>query len=121
MFFSRKPNLEKLDPAIANQALLLAMEWGANLLKPVNERLSKLYPTLTPAELDRYNALAQDAMKAGHELVYKEVERLGQSSPELPARCQALFKKQYPWASDAATSRIYSQGMYYAWHDGAGA
>ena len=98
-----------------NDGLNMAMEWGENLLQPVQSRLSAKYPSLTPAELDEINALCQAAMKFGHDTVYGLASRSG-SKTKLESFA-ALMRRRYPWVDAKNISRLFSQGMYYAWKD----
>ncbi|MES2917429.1 MAG: hypothetical protein V4729_02305 [Pseudomonadota bacterium] len=101
-----------------NAGLSLAMEWGSNWLKPIQERLAAQYPELTVAELDRYNEVCREAMKAGHDLVYSMAESQGKEVDS--AAWQAAFLSRYAWPNKDNLSKLFSQGMYYAWKDGVG-
>ena len=45
----RKRQRTAMDAAILNHALEMALEWGENFHKPIQERLRNAYPALTPA------------------------------------------------------------------------
>ena len=100
-----------MDTTLLNAAMQLAMEWGADFMKPTQERLRKQSPTLADKELDDYNTAAQAAMKFGHDYVSKHPGCTGQA-------LAAALRKTFPWVSDENASRVYSQGCYYAWKDG---
>jgi hypothetical protein len=51
---------------ILNTGLSLAMEFGADWLKPIQDRLSVKYPTLTQMERVWYNTICREAMEKGH-------------------------------------------------------
>lgn len=96
-----------MDPILANDALHLAMEWGKDWLKPTQERMRTLHPALTDAQLDACDALAQEAMRYGHRLVY--------DSPNCERTSFAVaLRAKYAWVSDANLTRLHSQGQYYA-------
>jgi hypothetical protein len=100
---------------IWNDGLEMAMEWGENLLKPIQPRLASRYPALTPAELDEINTLCQAAMKFGHETVYGLASRSG-SRTKLESFA-TVMKRRYPWVDAKNVSRLFNQGMYFAWKD----
>jgi len=119
LFRHRKPKIEKhSEEAIMNFALDLAQEWGDDWLKPIQGRLSKAYPNFTRDELDKYNAIAQDAMQFGHDLVYSMVEQQGQYIDE--AQWKIEYLSRYPWVDDKNLKHLFSTGNYYAWKDGVG-
>lgn len=100
---------------IWNDGLDMAMEWGEHLLKPIQPRLASRYPALTPAELDEINTLSQAAMKFGHDTVYRLASKSG-SQTKLESFAAAM-RRRYPWVDAKNTSRLFNQGMYYAWKD----
>jgi hypothetical protein len=113
-----------MNEDILNHGLNLAMEWGKDWLQPIQSRLAKGYPKLTAKELDDYNKVCQEAMKAGHQLVDSLLsEQWKQNSwktlEDVDSRIlKPLFRKsmntQYPWVSEENLGRLFSQGMYYA-------
>jgi len=62
------------DFAIPNTGLNLAMEWGLNWLRPVQERPPSVTPDLTPTQLDCYNETCGAAIEFGHDEVYRLAE-----------------------------------------------
>lgn len=99
-----------------NFALHLAQEWGSNWLKPIQGRLCKAYPDLSPEELDKYNAIAQNAMHFGYNLVSSMAEKQGQVIDK--AQWKIEYLSRYPWVNDKNLNHLYSKGNYYAWKDG---
>ncbi len=97
-----------MDAKIANRALDLSMDWGEDFLKPTQPRMAKLFPQLTPAELDAYDALARRVTKFATNFLYN---RNNSTAADLSAALLARFS----WVSGDNLSRMYSQGMYYAW------
>ena len=73
------------------------MAWGKDWLLPVQGRLAKAYLQLTQKELDRYNLLAQEAMKFGHGQVYSMAEIHGK--PTSKQAFSQLFSRKFPWAN----------------------
>lgn len=96
-----------MDPEIANKALQLAQEWGEEFMKPTQPRLAALYPKLTKKQLNDYDALAREAMRAAHGFTYDHPEC------EVHA-CEEAVLAKCPWVSGENIGRLYTQGMYYA-------
>ncbi|GAB4578346.1 MAG: hypothetical protein Fur0022_10810 [Anaerolineales bacterium] len=101
-----------MQPEILNTGLSLAMEWGEDWLKPIQSRLAKQFPTLTPKELDEVNAICQKAMRFGHQLVLTLAKQYGQESYQ--GMWETEFLRVCPWVNRENLGRLYSQGMYYA-------
>lgn len=97
----------EIDPTIANKVLEMAQEWGEHWLRPTQPRAAKLYPSLTPAQLDEYDRMARDAMSIGHAVLrgspYGAIDG-----------CEQAVRAKFPWVNDQNLKRIYSQGQYYA-------
>jgi hypothetical protein len=119
LFRRRKPNIEKQGvEALMNYALDIAQEWGDDWLQPIQARLSKAYPTFTKDELDKYDAIAQEAMKFGHDLVYSMAEQQGKNIDE--EQWKKEYLSRYPWVDKSNLKHLFSTGRYYAWKDGLG-
>jgi len=101
-----------------NYALNLAQEWGDNWLQPIQDRLNKAYPNLTQDELNNYNAIAQEAMKFGYNLVYSMVEQQGIHIDDVQWKIE--YSSRFPWVDKQNLSHLFSTGKYYAWKDGIG-
>ncbi|MCE7890528.1 MAG: hypothetical protein KJ015_20680 [Myxococcales bacterium] len=108
-----------MDPELMNLALDLALAWGPDFLQPTQGRLALLRPELSQHELDRYDDIARDAMNTGHSIVQNLALERGLNDPSVPAEAKALVAEQLPWVSSENLARIVSQGMYFAWKDGA--
>jgi len=106
------------EDSLRNYSLDLAQEWGDFWLKPIQGRLCKAYPHLTPQELDHYNEIAQAAMKYGHDLVYSMAESQGEKVSQ--STWQANYSAHYPWVDKRNLSHLFSTGTYYAMKDGVG-
>jgi hypothetical protein len=109
-----EPDCSSRDELL-NEGLSLAMEWGENWLKPIQERLALRRPALSQSELDEINAICQAAMKFGHDSVYDLALKSG-SKTKLED-FEPVMRARYPWANSENLSHLFSQGMYYAWKD----
>jgi hypothetical protein len=115
--FLRSGAPRTLDRAtVLNDGLALAMDWGEGWLAPIQDRLRERHPRLTKAELDGFDADCREAMRFGHETVYALVRQSGKNAD--PAAFAASFGARYPWASAQNTTRLFNQGLYYAWKTG---
>ena len=97
---------------LLNDGLHLAMEWGSDWLKPIQERLTKKYPRLSTIELDEINTVCQAAMSFGHATVYDLVKEHGRDVSL--QQFEPIMKSRYPWVGAGNMSRLFSQGMYYS-------
>ena len=103
--------------ALLNQGLRLAMEFGQNWLQPIQARLSLLHPELKPTELDRLNEICRSAMMHGHKVTYEQSAKLGKAvSIQTVA---PVVRAKYSWINEENMGRLFSQGMYHAYKDGA--
>jgi hypothetical protein len=106
-----------LDRAtVLNDGLALAMDWGEGWLAPIQDRLRERHPSLTKAELDGFDADCREAMRFGHETVHALVRQSGKNVD--PEAFAASLGARYPWASAENTTRLFNQGLYYAWKTG---
>ena len=106
-----------VDPAaVLNDGLALAMDWGEGWLAPIQDRLRQRHPRLSKAELDGFDTSCREAMRFGHETVHALVRQSGKNVD--PAVFAASFSARYPWATAENTTRLFNQGLYYAWKTG---
>jgi hypothetical protein len=107
-----------MDAQTLNVGLDMAMEFGQNWLRPIQERLHARFPKLSETDLDAYNEQCQAAMKFGH-LELRECWRAASSQKDAAFQ---LFRQRvlaaHPWVSAANLDHLFSQGCYYAWKDG---
>ena len=113
----------KKEEVILNKGLEFAMEFGANWLKPIQERLAMKFPDLSEDELNNYNEACRAAMFGGQDFVYKTLEATAEkrekiTGGELKARLKNFLAEKYPWTDPSNTDKLYSQAVYYAWKDG---
>ncbi|RYE26542.1 MAG: hypothetical protein EOP51_00300 [Sphingobacteriales bacterium] len=119
--FRRRKNYNEAD--ILNAGLDMAMEFGKNWLQPIQERLGKKFPALKNSRLDHYNKICRGAMKAGQKFIYDTLAANQEpghkiDSKDLQVDFEQWMVARYPWVDQANLRRVFSQGMYYAWHDG---
>jgi hypothetical protein len=95
---------------ILNVGLSLAMEFGKHWLEPIQSRLAKSFPDLSPSELDEYNSICKSVMEFSNNLVYSMVEREGENQKDW----KAAILRSYPWINKENLSHLFSQGVYYA-------
>jgi hypothetical protein len=100
---------------LLNEGLYLAMEWGEDWLKPIQERLAARNSALSKEDLDEINAISQGAMRFGHGAVYDLTLKSGDETSY--GDFEPAMIAQYPWVDAKNLSRLFSQGMYYAWKD----
>jgi hypothetical protein len=114
--FLRKSVADRRE-AVLNDGLRLAMEFGQDWLKPIQLRLSQLHPELTPAELDRLNETCRSAMSYGHKVTYEQSVSLG-AAVSVKTVAPVVHEK-FAWVNEENMAHLFSQGMYYAYKDGA--
>ena len=100
---------------VFNVGLNLAMEWGEDWLQPIQRRLHQRFASLTDAELDEANAICQEAMRFGHSTVYELAEHSGKDTKY--EQFVPIMTARFQWVNTDNLSRLFSQGMYYAWKD----
>lgn len=104
---------------ILNAGLLLALEWGQNWLMPIQSRLAKIYPDLSPRELDEHNSTCQSVMKFSNRLILssrtlKYSVASGDGLEIGKKEWETAVLQSYPWINTENLGHLFSQGMYYA-------
>ena len=107
-----------MDDALLNEGLDLALEWGANWLKPINERLAERHPAMSAEELEAANKACQQAMYAGFDQVVASLRAANRSEAIARGDYERAMRARFAWISQANLGRVFSQGCYYAWKDG---
>jgi hypothetical protein len=102
------------DPEVLNCGVALATAFGKDWLRPIQERLSQRYPSLTLAELDEYDETCRGAMKVAHALVPKVLVQSGGFNAQAYPEFRERLSRRYPWMSEDNAQRLFSQGCYYA-------
>ena len=99
-------------PDTLNLALELSLEWGENWLQPINERILLARPQLAPDDAETLNAWCVEvrtfAFAEVHPWYGREVE-------DKAERALEGARRRYPKIDEENLSRLYNQGMYYAW------
>ena len=107
-----------MDTAVLNKGLDFAMEFGANWLRPIQDRLAAQFPQLSQGELDEYDRVCREAMNFGH----TQLVSCWREAHSEQRQALEFFRRdvvgRYPWVSEANLSRLFSQGCYYAFKDG---
>ena len=112
-----------MDDTILNTGLSLAMAFGTDWLKPIQERLSEKYPSLSQKDLDRYDSVCREAMTKGHSFIYKKLESIIKenkkiTNEDLHTEVQTFLGRKYAWINSDNMKKLVSQGIYYAYKDG---
>jgi hypothetical protein len=107
-----------MDTSVLNKGLDLAMEFGENWLRPIQERLAKKYPELSRAALDEYDRVCREAMSFGHTQLVACWREAGSDQRQAFQFYQRDVLARYPWVSEPNLSRLFSQSCYYAHKDG---
>ena len=100
-----------MNDEIRNQAINLGLEWGENWQAPIGARILKLFPQLTQTEADEVDALSRTVQKFAFAL-YEELYFERMTRPDVEAQIKAKFS----FLDEHNITRLYNQGMYYAWH-----
>lgn len=96
----------------------MALEWGEQWLRPINERLAVKHPNLGAEEIEAYNKACREAMFHGFDQVVACLRAADQQESRARAAFGSAMRARYPWMSPGNLARVYSQGCYYAWKDG---
>jgi len=120
LFFKKQENKEE---AILNAGLDMAMEFGEDFRKPIQERLARKYSDLSPEQLDHYNSECTTAMHAGNQFVNDLLENLSGSGrtipePQLKSQLKSFMTPRYTWINQDNLDRLYSQSCYFAFKNG---
>ena len=100
---------------ILNIGLNMSLAFGKNWLKPIQERLTKIFPELTPEELDSYNDICIKARDYGHNILYSVADTDGFNMKQ--SEFNSLYLNKYPWVTKKNLKHLYNQGMYYVYKD----
>jgi len=111
------------EASILNTGLDMAMEFGEDFRKPIQQRLSKKYSSLSAEQLDHYNLVCTSAMESGFKFVDSILEplaALNQTISEANLKKQLFhhMKSNYPWINKDNLDRLYSQSCYFAFKNG---
>lgn len=101
---------------ILNAGLRLAMDWGDQWLRPIQQRLSEIYTHLSDESLNQCNTECQATMKFGNELIM-QIAKLNDGDIDRVVWRERI-RTRATWINEDNLSSLYSQGMYYAYKDG---
>src|ERR1041384_4206772 len=93
------------DAPLLNHALALALEWGANWLTPIHDRLREDYPSMTHAEAELWDRRCREIMRVAFALC---------QTPGEPEELKKKIARRYPLLDEPSLDRLASQGIYYA-------
>lgn len=96
---------------ILNAAIALGLEWGEHWQAPIQARVVGIYPTLTETQADKLETLSREVQSFAFNL-YEDV--YANTITRDKAESQMLAK--YAFLDSENLTRLYNQGMYYAWH-----
>lgn len=95
---------------ILNEAVRLSLEWGKDWQASIVARIVEIHPHLTEAQADELDALCREVQSfcfALYEDVYFE--------KTTRAKAEFEIKTKYTFLDNENVTRLYNQGMYYAW------
>jgi hypothetical protein len=101
-----------MDTQVLKTAMDMALEWGENFHKPIQQRLRTLYPALSQAEADTFDSLCREI----RDYAFTQIER-AYVNEITGAEATANITARYPLLHADTLARLWSQGQYYAWHD----
>ncbi len=95
---------------IFQKAMDLSMEGGEYWLKPINDRIRAIYPSLTEAEAEELSRKCKEIQNyCWNDLCWKEGDGLITQAEIVEA-----MRARYPELSEANLKRLISQGYYNA-------
>jgi hypothetical protein len=105
LLFGKQPT----EAEILNTGLQLAMEFGENWLKPIQQRLFRRYNFLSKEELDKYNLICKTALDDGIRFIQNTLTNLDSR--------QQYMRKKYAWINNQGIERVFNQSCYYSWNE----
>ena len=100
-----------MNDEIRNCAINLGLEWGDNWQAPIGARIVKSHPQLIESEVEELETLSREVQKFAFAL-YEELYFERMTRPDVEAQIKAKFS----FLDEHNMTRLYNQGMYYAWH-----
>ncbi|MDC7956213.1 hypothetical protein PKF05_10280 [Fusobacterium simiae] len=102
------------DKNILNIALKRHLEWGKEMLIPLETKLLKDIPNISTDDLkklvDYIKNISKDIL---WKIYYSNYDR---KTNELKTNTVSEIKNKYPWIDEENLKTLHLQGMYYAWH-----
>lgn len=107
------------DPEILNKALSLALEFGPDWLKPVQERLSIFFPKLNKTELDQCETTSRKAREDSLKFFNQQLKKIKPASVSdqqqlLAIQTKSDISEKYPWINEENLNHLVSQAFYYS-------
>ncbi len=94
---------------LLNTALTLVTEWGENYGKPIDERILRVYPDLSPADIAELVKRSREAEHHIYGLAEQELDgKIGESDITKAAL------ERFPWLDGSNAARLKNIGMFYA-------
>ncbi len=94
---------------LLNAALEIKTEWGENFRQPIDERLLRKFPVLTPAEIARLDKIAGETESFICNLAERELDgKITETDIIIEAR------RKIPWINEANLFRLKNIAMYWA-------
>ncbi len=94
---------------LLNDALELVTEWGENFGKPIDERILRAHPGLSPADIAELTKRAREAEYYIYKLAEQELDGIITESDIIPEA-----KKKFAWLDGSNAGRLKNIGMFYA-------
>lgn len=118
LLFGKQPT----EAEILNTGLQLAMEFGENWLKPIQQRLFRRYNFLSKEELDKYNLICKTALDDGIRFIQNTLTSLDSRQQyigerELKLELAVFMRKKYAWINNQGIDRVFNQSCYYSWNE----
>ncbi len=102
-----------MENEILNTGLSLALEFGPDWLKPIQERLTKRYPNLSAKELDDCEALCRKVRENSNQHFLTLLKKTPDENV-LRDSHRSYLLENYPWIGEKNLGSLVSQAFYYA-------
>jgi hypothetical protein len=107
-----------MDPDICNTALKISLQWGPERSTPFKTRLAEARPGISDRDIEALEKQSHEVESAAWGSVVEHMKAHGmKDAPAREAWARPLLAK-WPWLDDDNLAMLWTQGCYYAWHDG---
>lgn len=106
------------EAAIKNDALRISMEWGPRRSMPYEMRIREVHPQLLDHQIHDLETLSNEIQSAAWGSVVQAMKSHHKDEQAAQQTWRNTLRKKWPWLSDANLGAAWTQGCYYAWHDG---
>jgi hypothetical protein len=107
-----------MEPAICNAALKISLQWGPERKIPFATRLGEIHPNLTAAEAEALEKESHEIESAAWSSVVQHMKTNGMNDRLARAAWTKPLIARWPWLNQDNLSMLWTQGCYFAWHDG---